>query len=230
MDLEAFRFAKAPRKSEPDVPTQARSAAKSSGLHCYFGSTRADDNAEAGAGRKASPKKSAFKRKAEDSVILCKTCRHSPTQLLQQSIGSFVVRATASQDDGQDLTPATSDVAGPIDDDGNLLCSRCRRPMREPLKVGSGLGRAAACPFKTRLNGCALCDRFAVVSPGPDAGVAHSYKRVAKETGVEFLLTDTEAVATMRAVSPAPPRRWLLLARACCSAFFFEQWWLCRRA
>ena len=124
MDLEAFRFAKAPRKSEPDVPTQARSATKSTGLHCYFGSTRADDNAEAGAGRKASPKKSAFKRKAEDSVILCKTCRHSPTQLLQQSIGSFVVRATASQDGDQDLTPATSDLAGPIDNVSTARNSR----------------------------------------------------------------------------------------------------------
>jgi hypothetical protein len=204
MDLEAFRFAKAPRKSEPEAP-----AARSTGLHCFFGPTRRADD-DAGAGKKASPKKSTFKRKAEDSVILCKTCRHQPNQLLQQSIGSFVVRAAtpaAPNHGGEDSTAATSDVADPIDDDGNLLCSRCRRPMREPLKIGSGLGRAAACPFKTRLNGCASCDRFAFSPPGPDdLPHARSYRRVAKETGVEFLLSDTEAFGTMRAVRLP---RWL---------------------
>mmetsp|Transcript_4635 Transcript_4635/g.8682 ORF Transcript_4635/g.8682 Transcript_4635/m.8682 type:complete len:375 (+) Transcript_4635:313-1437(+) len=124
--------------------------------------------------------------------ILCKECRRGGKRsLVQPSLSNYFARPI-SRADASETHLASAATSGDghqlqANEEGKLFlderpdelrCNRCRRSLqeREPAP-GPSAKRMRECPFVARLR---------------------QYQKVAKDTGVAWALTDSEAVAMMR--------------------------------
>jgi len=148
---------------------------------------------------KASGKKYRQAKEAHDGgevEVLCFKCRRSKDTTKQMSVMSFFKKAALPpKDDSASFVDLVSDDAHPTDAaaKGVVVCAKCRRPMVE---------KAVFDPTQDTLKGAGAM---------PHLQRLRNYERVAKQSGVPFMLTEKEACAMMRSDcvacgAPAPQR------------------------
>lgn len=103
--------------------------------------------------------------------VLCFACRRDPQKKRQPTLARFWEKAAT--------TTTTNEKTTVHNNDGELFCARCRVPLQQ-----------------TKRQQCGGTNK--VVSVLPQSTRLKGYKRLAKETGVPFALTDSEAMKLMR--------------------------------